>query len=209
MHHAGAEAGQLQHFVVADAADAAGLGHDARIGRIDAIHVGVNLAGIGPQHGGQGHGRRVAAAAAERRDVEIVVDALKAGGDDDVAVVERLSQPRRLDRLDAGLAIAGVGLHADLRPGQADRLVPQRMNGNRHQGHAHLLARREQHVHLAGRRLIGDLRRQLQQIIGRVAHRADDHHHLVALLLRANRPPGRPQDFFGIGDATSRRIFER
>ena len=104
--------------------DAAGFGHDARVGGVDAIDVGVNLAGIGPQHGGQGDGRRIAAAAAERGDVEIVVDALEAGGDDDVAVVEQLLHPLGGNRLDAGLGMRAVGLNADLRPGEADGLVP-------------------------------------------------------------------------------------
>ena len=38
---------------------------------------------------------------------------------------------------------------ADLGPGEADRLVAQRMDGHGHQRHAHLLAGREEHVHFA------------------------------------------------------------
>ena len=38
-------------------------------------------------------------------------------------------------------------------------------------------------------------------MIGLMAHGADDHHHLVALLLGANRLAGGGQNLFGIGDA--------
>ena len=89
VHHAGPQAGQLEHLVVADLLDVPGLGQDAGIGRVDAVDVGVDFAGVGLQHGRQGHGRGVAAAAAQRGDVEVLVDALKAGGDDDLAFVQR------------------------------------------------------------------------------------------------------------------------
>ena len=124
VHHAGAEAGQLEHFVVADAAHLAGLGHEARIGREDAVDVGVDLADVGVEHGRQGDGGRVAAAAAERGDVEVFVDALEAGRDDDLAVVEQLLHALGRDRLDAGLGVGAIGADADLAAGEADRLAP-------------------------------------------------------------------------------------
>ncbi len=76
VHHAGAEAGEFEHFVVADPFDAAGFGQEPRIGRVDAVDVGVDFAGVGPEHRGEGDGRGVAAAAAERGDVEVFVDPL-------------------------------------------------------------------------------------------------------------------------------------
>ncbi len=39
-------------------------------------------------------------------------------------------------------------------PVRLTALMPQRVDGHRHQGHAHLLAGRQQHVHFAGRRAI-------------------------------------------------------
>ncbi len=84
------------------------------------------------------------------------------------------------------LGVRAIRADADLRPGQAHRLGPQRMQRHRHQRHAHLLAGRKQHVHLAGIRPIGDLLGQIDQMIGLMPHGADDHHHLIALLLRAN-----------------------
>ncbi len=80
-------------------------------------------------------------------------------------------------------------------------LCAQRVDGHRHQGHAHLLAGREQHVHLAGGGRSVISRGQVDEDVGVVAHRADDHHHLVALLLRANRLARGGEDLLGVGDA--------
>ena len=100
-------------------------------------------------------------------------------------------------------------LDADLAAGEADRLVAQRVDRHRHQRDAHLLAGREEHVHLAGRRVVGDLLGQVDQDVGLLAHRADDHHDLVALLLGTNRPPGRRHESSPRWQHWCRRIFER
>ena len=47
VHDSRARRGQFEHLVVADLANLPGLGHDARIGRVNAVHVGVNFAGVG------------------------------------------------------------------------------------------------------------------------------------------------------------------
>src|SRR5205807_1075791 len=99
VHDAGADAGQLEHLVVADGVDLARLGDDARVGGVDAVHVGVDFAadlavaggGVVLHDGGEGDGRRVRAAAAQGGDVVLLVDALEAGDDDDLAVVEGLA----------------------------------------------------------------------------------------------------------------------
>ncbi len=124
MHYAGAGGGQLQHFVVADLADVAGLRHDAGIGRIDAVDVGIDLARRRVQHRRQGHGGRVAAAAAQRGDVRLLVDPLEAGGDDDVALVQGLADAVGGDRLDAGFRVRAVGDDANLGPVRLRALRP-------------------------------------------------------------------------------------
>ena len=90
VHHARPRRGQLEHLVVADLLDLPGLGHNAGIGRIDAVDVGVDLAGIGMEHCRQGHRRRVAAAAAQGGDVVRLVDALKARRNHDVPLSSAL-----------------------------------------------------------------------------------------------------------------------
>ncbi len=48
LHHLGAERGHFQHFLKGDAVEAARLRHDARIGRIDAVDVGIDVAAALP-----------------------------------------------------------------------------------------------------------------------------------------------------------------
>ena len=59
------------------------LGHDARVGRVDAVDVGVDLALVGLERGGKRDARRIGTAAAERGDVAVGIHALEAGDDDD------------------------------------------------------------------------------------------------------------------------------
>ena len=62
------------------------VGHDPRVGGEDAVDVGVDLADLGPERGGQRHRGGVGAAAAERGDVlGVLADALEAGHDRDRA----------------------------------------------------------------------------------------------------------------------------
>ena len=86
------------------------------IGCVDAVHVGVDFAGFGLQHRGQGHGRGVAAAAPEGRNVVRIVDPLKARRNDDIALIQCLANPFGRDRADAGLRVDAVGDDADLAP---------------------------------------------------------------------------------------------
>ena len=76
--------------------------------------------------GGQGDGGGVRAAAAERGDVVVLVDALEAGDDDDLALVEGLAHALGRDVLDAGLGVEAIGDDADLGPGEADGRLAQR-----------------------------------------------------------------------------------
>ena len=92
--------------------------------------------------------------------------------------------------------------------GQADRLVAQRRDRHRHQRHAHLLAGRQQHVHFAGGRLVGDFLGQVDQQIGVLAHGADDHDDLVAFQLGANGFSGRGEDLLAIGHAGAAKLLD-
>ncbi len=63
-HHLGAARRQLQHLVVGDEVQLAGLGDDPRVGGVDAVHVGEDHAGLGPESRRQRDGGGVGAAAA-------------------------------------------------------------------------------------------------------------------------------------------------
>ena len=74
----------LEHLLVGDGRQLARVGDDPRVGAEDAGDVGVDLADLGVEGGGEGDRGRVGAAAAERGDVAAVGrDALEAGDEDD------------------------------------------------------------------------------------------------------------------------------
>ena len=80
--HLGAGRGQLEHLLVGDGVEPPGVRDDPRVGGEDAVDVGVDLADVGAQRGGQRDGGGVGAAAAERGDVlGVLADALEAGDD--------------------------------------------------------------------------------------------------------------------------------
>ena len=97
LQHLRAGRRQLEHLVVGDAVDLARVGDDPRVGRVDAVHVGVDLADVGADRAGHRHRGQVRAAAAERRDLVLARQALEPRQDHDVAGVERL-----LDRASGG-----------------------------------------------------------------------------------------------------------
>jgi hypothetical protein len=88
LHDLGAAAGELEHLVVADLVELAGILDDARIGGVDAVNVGIDFALVGPDSGGEGDGGEVGSAPAESGDLTVLVDALEAGDDDDPAGLE-------------------------------------------------------------------------------------------------------------------------
>ena len=111
LQHLGAERGHFQHFLEGDAVEPARLRHDARIGRIDAVDIGIDVAAVGLDRGGDGDGAGIRAAAAERRDAPAcLVQALKAG---DRPRPRRAANPsissRAVDVDDARRAVRVVG----------------------------------------------------------------------------------------------------
>ena len=165
------------------AIDLAGLRHDARVGGEDAVDVGVDLADVGAEGSGEGDGRGVGSAAAERGDVaRLAVEALEAGDDGDGALVERLAEPAGGDVDDARGAVLGIRDHAGLAAGEGAGVVAEAADGHGEQRHRDALAGGEQHVELAGRRDRRDLVGEVEQVVGGVAHGADGDDDLVARL---------------------------
>ena len=111
LHDLGAERGKLEHFLVRDLVQAVRLRHHARVGGVDAIDVGVDVAAFGADRGRDRHRRGVGAAAAERGDAAgFLVHALEAGDDRDLLVLlEALDQLRAVDVQNAGGGVRVVG----------------------------------------------------------------------------------------------------
>ena len=192
---------EFEHLLGRDDAELLRLRHDARVGGEDAVDVAVDLADIGLERRGERDGGRVRAAASERRDVAgVAVEALEAGDDHDRALVERFAQPHRGDIDDAGGAVRGIRDHARLAAGERARLEAHRVDRHRQQRHRDALAAGEQHVELARRRDRGDLRGEVEQLVGGVAHRAHGDDDFVAGAARVDDALGDPLDALRVGD---------
>ena len=101
--------GELLRLLVGERADAPRRRHDARIGRVDAVDVRADLAVLGAERRRHRDRGRVAAAAAERRDLAPVRHALIAGDDDDPAARELVLDAERPHLDDARVDVAIVG----------------------------------------------------------------------------------------------------
>ncbi len=101
---------------------------------------------------------------------------------------------------DARLAVRGVGDDARLAASERARLVAHARDRHREQRHRDALPGGQQHVELAHRRQRAHLAGEVDQLVGRVAHRRDDHDDVVAGLLGLDDAAGDPLDRFGVGD---------
>ncbi len=200
----GAAGGQLEHLLEGDRVQVAGVGDDPRVRAEDAVHVGVDLADVGVQGGGQRDRGGVRAAAAQGGDVPgVLADALESRDQHDQSLVERRLQPGRGDVDDLGLAVGTGRDDTGLRAGERAGLSAQRFDGHRHQRVGDPLTGGQQHVQLAGRRRRAHLLGQLQQTVGGVAHRRDHHDDIVALLFGLDDAFGDTADPFGVGHRRS------
>ncbi len=124
LQHLGAERGELEHLLARDARELPCVGADPRVGRVDAVDVRVDLADVGLQRGGERHAGRVGAAAAERRDVSVLVLALEPRHDGDLAASERRAQRIVVDREDP--RAARTGCRCAFRSGRRGTSAPCR-----------------------------------------------------------------------------------
>jgi hypothetical protein len=120
------------------------------------------------------------AAAADRGDVHRLGQALEAGDDDDAAAVDLFLHALRLDGEDARVAVDGVGAHARLGAGEADRLDAEGVERHDHERAGLRLAGAEEDVHLARVGFGGDLVGVVDELVGGVAHGGDDGDDVIA-----------------------------
>jgi hypothetical protein len=167
----------------------------ARIGGVDAVHVGQDLAAHATERRRERHRRGVAAAAAERGDLlGLGRHALEAGHDHHLAGVERGTDAIRLHAHDARARVALVGQDAALRAGERDGVHPQIVERHGHERHGHAFAGGHQHVQLAARRVWRDLVGERDQLVGGVAHGAHHHDHRVTRRARGGDARGHGAD---------------
>jgi hypothetical protein len=169
--HLRARRRELEHLLVRHRIELACSRRDPRVGREDAVDVGVDLADVGAERRRERNRRRVGAAAAEGRRIGVGRDALEAGDDHDLAVRERGAHALRPDLDDSRLPVRGVGEDPGLGSRQRDGVAAEVEDRHREQRDRDLLSRRQEHVALARMRQRRDLVREVEQLVGRVTHR--------------------------------------
>jgi 2-polyprenyl-6-hydroxyphenyl methylase/3-demethylubiquinone-9 3-methyltransferase len=176
------------------------MGHDARIGRIDPIHIGINIAAIRLQRRRQRHGGGVGAAPPQRGDAVIRADALKPGHHGNLALPHALDQLIALDALDPRLAVLAIGLHRDLPALPGARVLPQLLQGDGGEAGGDLLAGGNHRVVFPR---VEERREGLaiaDELVGHPGHGGDDDRHLMALVGLGLHPPRHIPDPVEIGD---------
>ncbi len=198
--HLGAARRHFEHLLEGHRVELAGVVHNPGIRAEDAVHVGVDLADVGVQGGGQGDRGGVRPAAAQGGDVPgVLADALEPGDQHDAPLVERFLQPAGRDLEDLRVAVGAGGDDAGLRAGERARLRSQRFDRHGHQRVGDALAGGQQHVELPRRRGRAHLLRQVHQVVGGVAHGGDHHDDVVPLLLGRDDALGDAADPIGVG----------
>ena len=206
--HLRARGGHLEHLLVGDLGQHASGRDDARVGCEDAGDVGVDLARRA-ERGGEGDSGRIGPASPERRHVHRVArEALEARDEHDAPAVESLDHADRRDLADLGLRVDGVGQDARLRAGEGHGFVPEVVHGHRDERARDALPRGEQHVELAGMRLRRDLAGELEQRVGRVAHRRDRCDDPHATLARLDQAPRDMADLVGVGHRRAAELHD-
>src|SRR5258705_4759421 len=193
----------LLRFLVRQRADATRRGNHARVGGVDAVHVGADLAVLRVERRGHRDRGRVAPAAAERGHFLPVRHALVAGDDDNLSARELVLHAERAHLDDPRVDVAIVGDDAGLAAGEADRVAAELVNRERQQRHGDALAGRQQHVELAPLRVRRDHLRHRQQLVGGVAHRGDDDHDAVPLGARPHHALGDTPELVHVRDAAA------
>ena len=184
------------------------LRNDARIGGEDSFDVRVDLAG-GAERRSEGDRGRVGPTAPERRHVHRVPrEALESRDQHDPSAIERLEHPHGRDLADLRLRVHRVGEDPGLRAGERDGLVTEVVHRHRDERAGDSLSGREQHVELAGVRVGRRRAGQLEQRVGRLAHRGDRSHDAHAPLARLDEPPRDVPDLLGVGDRGAAELHD-
>ncbi len=207
LQHLGTKTRKLEHLLHSQAVEPARFRHDARIGGEHALDIGVDPALGRLERRRQRHRRRVRPAAAERRDIALLIDALKTSDHHDSSAIEILSHPRGVDVENPRSAVGIVRQYVNLAAGVGAGVESAPLQRHREQRDGHLLARRQQDVHLALRRVRINLVRQRNETVGLATHRRDDHNEVVAPSARCGDDIRDGVDALNIRDGGAAELF--
>src|SRR5690606_37166238 len=185
LQHLGAQAGHLEHFLEGDLFQAAGAVHYPRVGGVDTVHIGVDLAFVRLQRRRQGHASGIGAATTEGGDIAVGIHTLEASNNHHLARVQLAPQPGFIYMLDACLAEGAVGLDAHLGAGIGDGWDTNGLELHGQQANGDLFAGGKDHVQLPRVGLGAHILGQADQAVGLPAHGGYHDHQIMALGLES------------------------
>jgi len=210
LENLGAERGHFEHFLEADLGEPPRLGFDARVGGVDAVDVGIDVAAVGLHGGGDRHGAGIRTAAPERGDAVVRAGALESRDHGHLSLAEALDQEGAVNLGDARRAMGVVGPDRDLPALPGPGMDAYRLQHERQQARRHLLAGRHHGVVFArvvdvevrpfGLRGVAD---PTDQFVGLARHGRNHDRHLVARVHLAFDVPGHVADATDIGNRSS------
>ena len=148
----------------------------------------------------------VGAAASECGDVVIAGHTLESADDYDLLLIDLTLDAVGIDLTDTRRSVCGRGQEACLPAGQGDRGISHILDAHRQQRSGDLLARGEEHIHLAVARICGDLSRLFDQVVGGVALSGYDNDNTVALLVAVGNDTGYITYTFGVLDGCTAEL---
>jgi len=177
LQHLGALRGQLQHVFEGDPVEPARLRDYPRVGGVDPVDVGVDIAAVGMDGGGHRNRGGVGTAAPERGDSpRLRIDALEAGDHSDLlAFPETVDQFGTIDLENPRRCMGVTGFDRDLPALPGTRLNADRLQRNRQQPGRDLFAGRHDGVIFARIVHRRGFAAPFHQFIGLAGHRR--HHH--------------------------------
>ena len=197
LEHLGPHARELEHFLVGHRLLLARLGDDPRVGGVDSIDIGVDVAAVGTDRGRDRHRRSVRPATPQRGQPAFVRQALEAGDHRDLAALHAGDERFGIDAVDPCLGMRLDRVDRKLPAEPAARLTAQRLQRQRQQPAGDLFAAGDHHV--VFRRIVEriGLAAEIDQSVGLARHGRNHHRDLVAAGLLFAHDIGHAPDTLG------------
>ncbi len=179
LENLGPDARELEHFLVGHRLLLLRLGDDARVGGVDTVDIGVDVAAIGLDRGSDGNRRGIRTAATERGHAAIVAQSLEAGDHRDLARLHAGDERLGIDALDARLGMRLDRVDRQLPAEPAACLAAQRLESEREKARSHLFAAGDDDVVFG--RVVERIRlaAEIDQPVSLARHGGHDHRDLV------------------------------
>ncbi len=143
------QACHFQHLIIGDFLQFSCLFVYVGIGGVDPIHVREDFAHIRFEGCRHGHCCCVWSAAAQRRDIPVIIDSLKTRDDNNLTGLYLFQDFIGIHMGNPSLAICTIGLDWNLMPQVRLHIMPRYLYGHWNQRNADLLAGRDQDIQLS------------------------------------------------------------